>query len=768
MADDAALERITILLQARDRDFARAMDRNNKLVAKFAREAEQNTRRMSAEVESNLRRATDAAMGFGRSFAAGIAGGAVATLLGSVNTNIGGTIKAIAQVGDEARRSGLDLQTFQEWKFVAEQNRIGVDQLVDGFKELALRADEFVVTGGGSAAEAFDRLGFSASDLKRRMEDPSDLMLEIIRRLGAMDKAAQIRIADEVFGGSAGERFVELLEQGADALDRTIDRAHGVGAVMDSEMIAKADQLDRKFGEVAATVEGLFKRAVVGAFGAGEAYLKLREENRELFNSVERAIPLYGALGLAIDTIGEATGPEKARSQIEEFEEDLDQSVSAVIDKAEELGAGLAQVTRGLALAGNSEAAQQINEIVSAIERAIAEFDREAISAEQLAARIAEANTAAIDAYASLSDVDKVGMSSIISQIGSLSQALLTAIGNARTLRSNLPGGPSAIAAFIGEDSKADQIAARNIYDWRPDAGVPAVRPPEAPSELSIPDPPRPGKGGRGGKGKRDSLAGQMEATRAEIAELEAEAAVLIAVAAGNQQLGDAMEYARKKAELLAAAQKEGKAITPELRAEIDQLAMSYMTAGLSAEEAADRIDRIKEASEQGIDMLTDMFDEIILGGGDAKKALASLFAEMARVQFRNALVGAASSGGGGIFGLLGSLLVPRRAGGGSVEAGRPYLVNENTPNSELFVPSQSGAVLNIPQAQAAMRPAGQQAPRVVYVPQPYVASVSADDDGRIIGTMRRIAAATTAVGMAEQQRALPGSIRDAQARGLR
>jgi hypothetical protein len=33
-----------------------------------------------------------------------------------------------------------------------------------------------------------------------------------------------------------------------------------------------------------------------------------------------------------------------------------------------------------------------------------------------------------------------------------------------------------------------------------------------------------------------------------------------------------------------------------------------------------------------------------------------------------------------------------------------PYLVNEHTPNSEVFVPSRSGAILNVPQAQAALR----------------------------------------------------------------
>lgn len=44
------------------------------------------------------------------------------------------------------------------------------------------------------------------------------------------------------------------------------------------------------------------------------------------------------------------------------------------------------------------------------------------------------------------------------------------------------------------------------------------------------------------------------------------------------------------------------------------------------------------------------------------------------------------------------------RAGGGPVRMGLPYLVNENTPRSEWFVPSRSGGILNVGQAQSALR----------------------------------------------------------------
>lgn len=44
------------------------------------------------------------------------------------------------------------------------------------------------------------------------------------------------------------------------------------------------------------------------------------------------------------------------------------------------------------------------------------------------------------------------------------------------------------------------------------------------------------------------------------------------------------------------------------------------------------------------------------------------------------------------------------RATGGPVSAGLPYLVNEDTPRSEVFVPSRSGAILNVSQAQTVLR----------------------------------------------------------------
>ncbi|AEG04236.1 phage tail tape measure protein [Sinorhizobium meliloti] len=227
--------------------------------------------------------ATDVAASFGRvkSVAGGVAGVITGIVSASAVAAIRDAASAIASVGDEARRAGLDVKSFQELKYVAEQNRVGVDALTDGIKELNLRADEFIVTGGGSAAEAFQRLGYSAEDLKRKLQDPAELFTEIIGRLGELDRAAQIRIMDEIFGGTGGEQFVQLIEAGEAGIRDTIKAANDLGIVLDEKMIEQAEEIDRQFNAIATTVGTNLKAAIVSAVASLGQFI-------DSFNEFER------------------------------------------------------------------------------------------------------------------------------------------------------------------------------------------------------------------------------------------------------------------------------------------------------------------------------------------------------------------------------------------------------------------------------------------------------------------------------------------------
>jgi hypothetical protein len=172
---------------------------------------------------------------------------------------------AVAELSMQAKMAGVSFEAFQELKYVAEQNLVGVDALTDGLKELSLRADEFILTGSGSASDAFKRLGYSAAELKEKLNDPAQLFSEIIERLGTLDRAAQIRISDEVFGGSGGEQFVALIDAGADGLARGAAEARNLGIILSEETAAKAEELNRAFQTVTTTVTAGLQQAIVNA-----------------------------------------------------------------------------------------------------------------------------------------------------------------------------------------------------------------------------------------------------------------------------------------------------------------------------------------------------------------------------------------------------------------------------------------------------------------------------------------------------------------------
>lgn len=780
-------ERLIVSLEARINDFEKRMKKAERTGTRSYQGLRRGSASATRQMEADMNRATTrinqalasttARIGsFSRAFAGGAVLGVVTGALASVNMNIGETIKGIATLGDEAKRAGVSATAFQEWKFVAEQNRIGIDSMVDGLKELNLRADEFIVTGKGPAAEAFRRLNYDAADLARGLDDPSELLLEIVDRLGDLDSAAQIRVADEVFGGTAGERFVELLGQGEEGLRRTIERAHEVGAVLDDEMIQKAAELDRKWGELQTRVGTFFKSLAVGSVEFASQVAGMREELDGLFRSYEQAEGLLGK-GIA-DSLDDET---LAADENAEAVGRIRQAYEGLADQTGTLVPQLEQASMQMRSFGYTEAADELANIAAEMRTLSSDMRDGTVDAETFETRMTALTEGANAAFGELSAIDKVEFSGAIAAVGGLIGRLAQAVTQARALRAALPGGtPDGMATPPNAGRGGDPRSMGGSFgDWKlatasENAPTSVTRPSERPpmlAELQWWSPP--GSGGSGGGGgvsgrnakgggsrapKLSDLEKEIQSTREEIAQLQAEAVELAAVADSGMAVGEAMEYARKRAELLYAAQASGKEITPELKAEIDQLALGYTQAGQAAEDAADRLDLIQQHAERGADKMTDLFTGIVSGSMSAKDALAGLLMELGRVQIQKAMLGLADSPSGGFLGTLGAALTGR-ATGGPVQGGTPYLVNERTPNSEVFVPSQSGGILNVPQAQAALRGAAFSQPQK---PQPVELILHAAE-GITVETVRNEANAIMRQGIGAYDRQMPARVKGIQ-----
>ncbi|MFG1348590.1 hypothetical protein [Xanthobacter autotrophicus] len=293
-------ERLVVALEARVRDFEKNFERAQKTAnAKFTA-IEKRAQASAGNLQAAFSGAgASIASAFSTLGGAGIiAGGGLAGII----TTLKSAATSVADLAAEAQKAGVSFASFQELKYATEQARVGVDALTDGLKEMQLRADEFIRTGAGSSVEAFKRLGYTAADLKTKLADPAALFEEIIDKMKGFSKAGQIRIADEIFGGTGGEQFVRLMEQGEGAIGRAREEARALGVILSDDLAAEAKKVAKEFDTLALRIEVALKSGVLEGARALEDYKAELLGIAAAFGAVGAGVvlgPLVASLGAA-------------------------------------------------------------------------------------------------------------------------------------------------------------------------------------------------------------------------------------------------------------------------------------------------------------------------------------------------------------------------------------------------------------------------------------------------------------------------------------
>ncbi len=246
--------------------------------------------------------------------------------------------------------------------------------------------------------------------------------------------------------------------------------------------------------------------------------------------------------------------------------------------------------------------------------------------------------------------------------------------------------------------------------------------------------PPKPSRGRSGGGGRKRSGRGGRSGGREQeplfsIAEEE-----LQKLQRTMDMLGKSKEEVAAltvKHKLLDEAKKRGLDITDELLQKIDAEAANVGRLAGEYENARDKMAQMEKIQGEWKDSIIDA----AMGGADAMDAFTN---SLKRAALEYLLFGegmfAGKGGGGGLLGGIISAFSGARANGGPVRSGGAYLVNENTPNSEVFVPSQSGGILNVPQAQAALRGSGGGATEIIVRNEPgTVVEIARNEAGAVI-----------------------------------
>lgn len=644
-----------------ERGFQRANRIQRRNAERMQRRADQSADRLSSTYGRAGRNIEATFKRLGPALLAGLGVGAVK---GAVD-GLARVTRQVAEIGDQADIAGVSVERFQQLRFVADQNRIGVDALTDGLKELSLRADEFVTTGAGPAAEAFNRIGLDATTLKEKLKDPSELFLEIVGRLEELDSAAQIRVADEVFGGTGGERFVQLLGQGEAALRRTMRQASETGQVLDADVIAKAQELDAKFTALRTKTANLFKSMAVGAAEFGAQIVNVTSQTTEL-KDVLRDLGQAGAL------LGDGVtqGLQETDSAVDEHKAAIAEILAeyeGIVFEATQMGAALQRASRDAERMGETQLAERLREIAIEMQGLQEKLDSGDASAEELEGQLTTLANEASTAVSELVKIDAVAFDGVLVGLGRLITGIATATARARELRASLPGasedGTTDTPISLGPPRRGGPRGQR-VDVQSPTSDTPRPRP--APSNVDFGVPENASGGGGGSRAPRQSdFEREVQAIAEETRALQLEATALAQVTGARINQADAIDLARTKAELLNAALQSGQADTPELRAKIDELATSYVDAAGAAELAADRITDVQDASRRGAQSVASTFEAMATGAITAKEAVGQLILEVLKLSLQRRILDAANGATGGPLGSLLGVLGNGFAGGG-------------------------------------------------------------------------------------------------------
>lgn len=479
MADEAT-ERITILLQAKDADFQRQLDRNNKALAKFEREATRNVSGAAKKIDANLQSMAASVGNFAKGFAGGLIGAGIGIAVSATLGQIESLINGLGELQDQADILDLGVEELQGLRYGFQLAGVDADKLNGGLQRFTSLVGD-AAEGQGALAKVFSAAGVPLTDMNGELRSTSDLLREFADIMAATPEGAErLALATEVFG-KAGRNLVLGLEGGSSGLDAMVEEARKAGAVLDEELVRRAEEIGDKWDALKMRITVALQEIAVGIADVGDKMATAVGENLSQFDP----------------------------RPMTEAEQELLDVTRQLADEVRLAGAYLATL-------GRDADAANMEDLAAAIDDLARRFEAGSISADVLSASLTKIAPLAQGALSALDSIDGIDLSNAAARIGDLigwlgdlrRNALLAANAVAAAVLSPTPSATGTTGPAGGPAPLASPLAPQS-----------SVRPPSAPALLGEPD--LGGGGGRRGGGggiSDDAKEAQriFEATRTE------------------------------------------------------------------------------------------------------------------------------------------------------------------------------------------------------------------------------------------------------------
>lgn len=616
-------------------------------------------------------------------------------------------------LGEASQQVGVTTDALQFYRFAAGQSGLATEEMDNALAQLTRRAGE-AASGTKAQAEAFKKLGVSVKDANGELVPTGDLIPMIAEGLkGLHSPAERAAVLVDLFGKS-GQRLEPLLAGGAKGVNDLADSYKKMNTALTPEQIKNADEAADAIGKL----QQRLRERIAGIVGDNSAaIIEFTQNLSNLADKAERAFRALQSLAnsKAGQLIGKGIGYAYQYSPIGLAVQGIDQGAE-LYSRGSGGGGGRAPMPGKKAATQNLWTGARVG-----VPSSIARTNKLSESGDPLFAGalggkpLLDIGTATAKVAALTGDLERLATDLALAEAdltGNIRQRAdaekrridydaaqeIERINASDTLTQAEKDKAAALQGQLASARKAlvDNRAAEDLTRQSLEAREEAVR-----FELDALE------------AERDAATslGQRNAIEQRILELQQqeEAARLeAAIAAG--QIADAStaraSMARKQSAersgLAKGQQGPGAAYLDSLRMDAEELNAAY-----------------EDIAASGLRSLNDGLTEAIMGSrslGDVFKNIANqIIADLIRIAVQQAIVKpiaeALFGGGGGGGGFsLGSAISSisglfGRAGGGYVQGGQMYRVNEaaSAGRVEAFVPQGSGTIIPLGQMNGAV-----------------------------------------------------------------
>lgn len=252
------LAKLVVRLEAQTAQYMAQLDKANKRLEKFDKQAEVSASRIAKGV------------------VAAAAGAALA--FGAMAFN---AVKAADDMGKLAQSSGIAVESLSQLEYAASLSGSSLDELTIGMNKLTKQAVE-AAKGSSSAAKAFQAIGVSVKNADGSMKNTEQLMLDVADRFSQIeDGAAKAALAQELFGKS-GTKLIPFLNQGRAGIEALKNEADKLGLTITGKAAKAAEEFNDNLDRIKFTAKGLANQAaqqLLPVFGAmAERFAKAATE----------------------------------------------------------------------------------------------------------------------------------------------------------------------------------------------------------------------------------------------------------------------------------------------------------------------------------------------------------------------------------------------------------------------------------------------------------------------------------------------------------